>query len=269
LADDDKGPEVMARMKLRDELQKLLVWYSNLPTPPAEFIDVKGTAAVIQFCEIRQSCQIKGVNNMRLELNLREPTLISNYSVRIVQVSIQSALKRRNLKELLAWYSSLPKPLTEVFGIRGMAALAQVCEIIQTCQGSGVDAVHHDMKLQLNYSIRNIEIGIQSATLLQDNNEEAQMEDDTSMEDGTDEDGDDTNIEDGTDEEEMEVDNFPHPTRAKKVYIKFTLAETAKMLQLRKAGKMWQDIALAMPGRTEQSLRLYHSRFTRKQRGKS
>jgi hypothetical protein len=47
LADNNKGPEVMARIKLRDELQKLLVWYSNLQTPPAEFTDVKSTAAVI------------------------------------------------------------------------------------------------------------------------------------------------------------------------------------------------------------------------------
>jgi hypothetical protein len=43
--------------------------------------------------------------------------------------------------------------------------------------------VHHDMKLQLNYSIRNIGIGVQSATLLQDNNEEAQMEDGIHVED--------------------------------------------------------------------------------------
>jgi hypothetical protein len=84
---------------------------------------------------------------MRLELNLREPTLISNYSVRIVKISIWSALKWRKVKRLLAWYDSLPKPLTEIFGISGMAALAQVCEIIQTCQKSKVDAVRHDMKL--------------------------------------------------------------------------------------------------------------------------
>jgi hypothetical protein len=89
-------------MKMQDKLQKLLVWYSNLPTPPAEFIDMKGTAAVIQFCEILQTCEMKGVDNMRYELNLREPTLVSNYSVRIIQIVIQAALTQRKVQELLA-----------------------------------------------------------------------------------------------------------------------------------------------------------------------
>jgi hypothetical protein len=244
-------------LKMRDELQKLLVWYSNLPTPPAEFINIKGTAAAIQVCEILQLCQMKGVENMCQDYNLREPTLISNYSVRIIQIVIQSTLKRRKVQELLAWYGSLPKPLTEVFGIRGIGALAQVCEIIQTCQRNGVDAVHHDMKLQLNYSIRNIGIGIQSATLLQDNNEEAQMEDDTNMEDGTD-------MEDDADEDDDTDDNSQHPTQTKEVRKRFTLEEDTILVQLRNKGWRWKDIAYKLKGRhSAKSLQKYYLRKAR------
>jgi hypothetical protein len=130
-----------------------------------------------------------------------------------------------------------------------LAALAQVCEIIQTCQWSGVDAVHHDVNLQLNYSVRNIRIGIQSATLLQDNNEEAEMEDDT-------------NIEDGTDEEEMEVDNSQHPTQAMGTRKRFTLEETEILVELRETGWRWEDIARELKGHhSAKSLRTHYSRL--------